>query len=118
VPTEVSSNPATRTHRLLSSAASVNATVAVSRRARLIGIQGFNARGSAVYLKLYDKKTAPSEADTPVRTLYLPASSPFDFSRQVQFKSGISYRMTTAVADNSTAALTAGDVLALNIDYV
>lgn len=107
------------TGRLLSSAASVNATIVKASAGRMYGMQGYVARTSAVYLKLYNKATAPDETDTPVKTLYLPPSSAFaiDFPSGYSFTAGISYRMTTAGADNSTAAVASGDVLAFNLDY-
>jgi hypothetical protein len=104
--------------RLLSAAASVNATVVKASGGMLVGVQGHNARTSAVYLKLYDKATAPSQADTPVKTIYLPASTSFSLNVPFVFSVGIGYRLTTGGADNDTGALTGGDILALNIDYV
>lgn len=111
--------PGRYTHRLLSAAASVNATLVIARETVVTTIEGYNARGSAVYLKLYDKATAAAETDTPRKTIYLPASAYFhhEYGRGIEFAAGLSYRMTTAAADNSTAALTAADILALNIDY-
>lgn len=108
-----------KTYRLLSAAGDVNATLVKANAAILFGLQGFNARASAVYLKLYDIAVTPAETDTPVKTLYLAASSVFnlEFANGYEFRTGLAYRMTTAGADNSTAALTAGDILALNVDY-
>ncbi len=106
-------------HRLLSAAASVNATNVKASEARLEAITGQNARASVVWLKLYDKATTPSEADTPKMTLAIPASSAFNFNwvRGVSFPLGLGYRMTTAAADNSTAALTAADIIGMNVLY-
>lgn len=110
-------------HRLLSAAGSVNATLVKSSATSLHGVLGHNARTSAVYLKLYNSAEAVDETDTPLMTIYLPASSAFALGasffgeRGVRFGSGLAYRMTTAGADNSTAALTAGDILALNLVY-
>lgn len=109
---------AAKTARLLSAAASVNATVVKAAAGTLKRIQGHNARASAVYLKLYDKASVPSETDTPRKTIYLPASTSFDRQQDDYFGQGIAYRMTTAGADNDTGALTAADILALNIDYI
>ena len=50
-------------------------------------------------------------------TIYLPASAAFVIPINLYLTSGLSYRTTTAGADNSTAALTAGDLLALNVLY-
>lgn len=104
--------------RLLSAAGSVNATVVKAGPGMLVRIQGYNARGSAVYLKLYDKATAPAATDTPVKTFYLPATAAFDLETPFVFTTGIGYRLTTGGADNDTGALTAADILALNVDYI
>lgn len=111
-------NPAQQTHRLLSSAATVNATSVTTSATTLRGVMGFNARASAVYLKLYNKGSAPDENDTPRKTIYLPASTAFELRPNDFFGAGLAYRMTTAGADNSTAAVAAGDILALNLDYI
>jgi hypothetical protein len=114
------SRPANQAARLLSAAASVNATLVVARPCALKGIQGYNARASAVFLKLYDKAAAPSEADAPVKTLYLPATSAFafDFTAGFECAAGLGFRLTTAGADNSNDALSAGDIVCLNLDYL
>lgn len=110
---------ATTTARLLSSAATTNDTNVKGSAGTLRGIQGHNARTSAVYLKLYNKATAPTVGtDTPVKTIYLPASTSFALDFQYSFSTGLGYGLTTAGADNSTAAVASGDILALNIDYV
>lgn len=105
-------------HRLLSAAASVNATVVKASAGRVFKLMGKNARASDVFLKLYNKATAPDENDTPIHTIALPGSSYFDLDLGgFSFTAGISYRMTTAGADNSTAALTAADIVAFNLSY-
>jgi hypothetical protein len=111
---------ATAVSRLLSAAASVNATIVKASAGAVKGIQGYNARATPVFLKLYNKATAPAQTDTPVKTLYIPATAAFafDFPRGVLFAAGIGYRLTTAAADADTGALTAGDIICLNVDYV
>ena len=110
--------PAQNMHRLLSALNTVNATLVNARATLVQRINGFNA-GAITYLKLYDKATAPAETDTPRKTLYIAANTSFDFpfGDGMTFGSGFGYRMTTAAADNSTAAVAAAAVLALNIDY-
>jgi hypothetical protein len=106
------------TSRLLSAAASVNATVVKASPGALFKIQGTNANAAKRYLKLYDKATAPASTDTPVMTLELAASAAFSFDFQHHwFATGIGYRITTAAADNDTGALTAGDILCMNVSY-
>ena len=112
-------------HRLLSAAGSTNDTLVSSSTARVHSICGVNANAAARYLKLYNKATAPvAGTDTPTATFYLPPSSvnggQFTFTfgdAPIVMRVGFGYAMTTAAADNSTAALTAADVIALNIVY-
>lgn len=106
-------------HRLLSAANSANPTLVVGRRATLKLVQGHNAKAAVVYLKIYDKVTAPAETDTPLMTIYLPASSSFIFNYEhgIEAESGLGYRLVTDNADNGTTAIAAGDILALNIGY-
>jgi ribonuclease HII len=104
------------THRLLSAANSVNATSVTTTPTTVTGIDGFNA-GTITYLKLYDKATAPDENDTPRRTIYIAANTSFRYDFTLLFTRGLAYRMTTAGADNSTAAVAAAAILALNIDH-
>lgn len=111
--------PANACGRVLSAAASDNATAIVAVPAVLKGLQGYVAKASAVYLKIYDKATAPIAADTPVKTLRLPETASFaiDFPAGIAFSAGIGIRITGAAADNDATALVAGDVLCLNVDY-
>jgi hypothetical protein len=110
--------PSQATHRLLSAANTTNATVVKAKPGSIDSICGFNA-GAITYLKIYDKATTPDETDTPRLTLYLAANLMFDFpfGRGINFANGIAYRMTTAAADNSTAAVASAAVLALNVNY-
>ncbi len=109
---------ANATHRLGSAAASVNATlVSAGRGMALRQVIGYNAKASGVYLKLYDKATAPTGADTPELSIYLPATTAFSIDFDYAFNVGLGYRMTTDVADAGTTALVAADVLGLNILY-
>lgn len=105
------------TVRLLSAAATTNATVVKASAGQLFMIEGQNAKASAIYLKLYAKATAPTcGTDTPLVTLYLAASAHFTFSfpTPLYFATGIGFCITGAAADADTTALAAGDVLALN----
>lgn len=108
------------TSRILSAAASTNATSAKASLGTLFAIQGYNASASLRYLKLYNKASAPTVGtDTPVKTIPLPPTSgfAFDWPTGFAFSTGIAYALTTGVADNDTGALTAADILGLNVDY-
>jgi hypothetical protein len=112
--------PAPSTYRLLSAAATTNGANVKSSAGTVKGIQGFNNKASAVFLKLYNKATSPTVGtDTPVKTIYLPASAAFafDFGTGIAFATGISIALTGAGADADTTALASGDIVALNVDY-
>lgn len=112
--------PAPSTYRLLSAAASTNGANIKSSAGCVKGLQGFNNKASAVYLKLYNKASSPTVGtDTPVKTIYLPASAAFaiDFGTGISFATGISIALTGAAADADTTALSLGDIVALNVDY-
>ncbi len=109
------------TSRIVSAAGTTNATSAKASAGRIYAIQGYNAAGATRYLKIYNKASAPTVgSDTPVKTLALPAGMAFAFDWPLGYYlgTGIAYALTTGAADNDTGALTAADVLGLNIDYV
>lgn len=108
------------TSRIVSAAASTNATVAKASAGDLFRVTGFNANAAARYLKIYNKATAPTVGtDTPVWTEYLPAQARFElsFPKGYYLSAGISYALTTGVADADTGALTAADILGLNLAF-
>lgn len=78
-----------------------------------------NANAAARFLKIYDKATAPTASDTPIRTYYLPPLSltPIPVPDGIKFDNGISLRASTLVADNDNTAPTANDVI-VNIGYL
>lgn len=107
--------------RLLSAAAGVNATLVKNAPGRLFRLIGRNNAAAIRYLKLYDKASAPTVGtDVPVLTLPLAASANFDIAFGElghHFATGIGYALTVNGADADTTALTAADVLALNVIY-
>lgn len=81
------------------------------------------------YLKLYDKATAATNADTPVITIPLAPSVLGGQlvinlkDREFAFATGLSARCTTGVADNDTGAPGANEIVVdigtiANLDYV
>lgn len=111
------------TARLLSAAASTNATSVKASAGNVHKVFGTNTNAAARYLKFYNKASAPTVGtDTPVLTFYLPPTAvgggvfSFDLDEQY-FSLGIGYAMTTAAADADTGALTGGDVIAFNLTY-
>ena len=110
-------DPANSTVRLLSAAASDNATLVKGSATYLRRITGYNAAAAGRYLKLYDKATAPASTDTPRKTYYLPATLAFALDLDDYFLTGLGFRLTVGNADNDATNLTAGDILGLNVDY-
>lgn len=107
--------------RIASAAASDNATLVRAGPCLARHITGYNAAVAVRYLKLYNKATAPTiGTDTPVMTIALGPSAAFNIALPEQglyFSLGLGLGMVTAAADNSTAALTAADVVGLNVVY-
>lgn len=105
--------------RLLSSAATTNATLIKASAGRLFLIIGRNNVASIRYLKFYNKASAPTVGtDVPVLTIALDASSRFEIDLNPYgqfFTTGIAFAITGAVADNDTTAIAAADILALNV---
>lgn len=113
------SSPANKVARLIAAAASTNDTLAFAGPANVQMINGYNAKASVVYLKLYDKLTQPSSSDTPKLTIALAASAPFNFTWPygIAFPIGLGFRLTTGSADNDTGVLVANDIVGLNIIF-
>lgn len=107
--------------RLLSAAATTNATSVKATPGRLHKIRGYNAAAAVRYLKLYDKATAPVVGtDTPVATIALKPTDVFDIDFGLHglfFAAGIGFALTTGSANADTGALTAADVVGMNLWY-
>ena len=81
-----------------------------------------NVSASVRFVKIYDKATPPTSADTPVLRFQLPGnSSGAGWSQPLPggltFTNGIGFRITTGAADNDTGAASANDVL-INMGYL
>jgi hypothetical protein len=108
--------------RIVSAAASTNATSAKASAGRVYKITGYNAAAAVRYIKVYNKASAPTVGtDTPVITEALAPSSKFtiDVAADIgfYFSTGIAYALTTGSADADTGALTAADIVGLNVYY-
>lgn len=103
---------------------SANATVVKATKGVLHALQCFNKDAAApAYLKIYDKATAPSEADTPKIRIAIPAmasnligQTEANWPRGIVFENGISFRIVTDIADNGTTAIDAAEVI-VNLQY-
>ena len=108
------------TSRIVSSAATTNVTVAKASAGDLFRVSGYNSNAAARYLKIYNKATAPTVGtDVPIWTEYLAPQAKFDlsFPKGMYFSLGIGYALVTGVADTDATAVTAADILALNLAY-
>lgn len=105
--------------RMLSATATTNSTLVKGAAGRLYKITGYNAAAAVRYLKLYNKVTAPTVGtDAPVATIALAPSKDFtiDFDTIGEyFSTGIGFGLTTGAPDADTGALTAGDIVGMNV---
>lgn len=63
-----------------------------------------NSGSAPAYLKIYNKATAPSSADTPIMTAMLPAGAAanVEWAQGIALSNGIGIRATTGVSDGDT----------------
>lgn len=85
----------------------------------LYGLSVSNTGTAARYLKIYDKATAATAADTPIITLTVPAGATITWPENqplLFFSTGISVRATTLIADNDNTAPGVNEIV-LNFIY-
>lgn len=100
------------------SAGGAKAGVIKASAGRLFGsISMGNIGAAAVYLRIYDKATAPGTSDTPkIGPLIIPGATTGAGREHVlpdvgaAFASGISWRLTTGIADNDDTAVSNAEV--------
>jgi hypothetical protein len=108
------------TSKIVSAAASVNLTAPRTAATDLFNIDGYCAAAAARFIHLYNKATAVTVGtDVPTRTMRLPPTAQFSFSFNppLYFPAGFAYSLTVNAADTDATALTAADVVAMNVDY-
>lgn len=93
-----------RSYRNLS--LSVTGQVVQATKCKLDSLIASNSSGSDIYLKVYNKSTAATEADTPVLTVRVPTLSTitYNLKKSLPFTVGLGLRSSGAIADNDTAA--------------
>lgn len=104
-------------HRV--SLATDNATSVKASAGTLYGILAGSIDATPVYLKLYNKASAPTVGtDTPVLVVPIRGSTEVDaypisvqFPKGLAFDIGIGYGIVTGITDASTAAVSADEVL-------
>lgn len=101
-------------HRL-TSAATTNSTLIKPGKTTFVGGVYSNASASPIYLKLYDKATAPTVGtDIPRMTISIPAnnSKVIDLMDGVVFDKGLGLALTGAAGDADTTAIGANELIA------
>lgn len=99
----------------IAAAASTNSTLVKGTPGQVYGITLYNNAAYAVFLKLYDKATAPTVGtDVPKLTIGVPATATggsvqIDLSG-LGFTLGIGYGITKLIADNDTTVVVANDL--------
>lgn len=109
---------ASGTSRIVSSAATTNATAGPTGLRDVFGVDAYNTTSTVKFLKLYNKASAPTVGtDTPVVTIALTpnARTSMAWSNGLCFTTGVAYALTGAAADSDTTALAAGDVVGVNV---
>ena len=85
---------------------------------KLWGVDVFTIDATPVYVKLYDKATAASEADTPIHRTGVPANATSTLGAgnnkgpwpvYIALTNGLSVRAVTGIADNSDSAVTTAE---------
>jgi hypothetical protein len=102
------------TYSRVMAAASTNATSLKASAGGISAIDMFNVATYPVYLKLYNKASAPTVGtDTPVWTIPIPANGGFsrDFVQGEYFSTGIAYAITKLQGDSDATAVAAGDAM-------
>lgn len=97
----------------VTSAATTNATSLKASAGSLVNIDLFNNAAYTVFLKFYNKASAPTVGtDTPVWTIPIPAGAGYsrEFLQNKPFATGIAYAITKLQADSDATAVAAGDL--------
>ena len=113
----------TNTHRFKSNGTAKNGNAKTSA-GQLYGIQAFSTDETPVYVRVYNKASAPGTSDTPVWEGLIPGSSGGIGSGFLKewingldkFGAGIGYRVVTGAADTDDTAATANEVI-VNFEY-
>lgn len=97
----------------VNAAATTNATPLKASAGQLYTIDVFNTAAYNVFLKLYNKASAPTVGtDVPVMTIPVQAGGGYSktWPMGLPFATGIAYAITKLQADSDTTVLVAGDL--------
>lgn len=99
-------------------AANQDSTVVKASAGVLYALLATNTNAAVRYLKVYNKATGPTSADTPVLTIAVPGNTagagvivPIP-ECGIDFSAGIALRATTGVGDSDTNAVAANEIIA------
>jgi hypothetical protein len=109
-----------QTSSRVNAAASTNATSLKTSAGNIGEIDVFNSAAYTVFLKLYNKASAPTVGtDVPVWTIPVAAGGGFSksFLRGKSFATGIAYAITKLQADSDTTVVVAGDLTG-SVDWI
>lgn len=101
-----------KTYRLISGA-TTNLTSVHASDTSLNGVVASNGTAGVLFLKLYDKASAPVLAsDKPKLVIAIPANNTFqaDWPRGVSFSKGLALAIVKGKLDDNAEAVAAGDV--------
>lgn len=104
----------------VNAAASTNATSLKGSAGNLINLDVFNVAAYDVFLKFYNKASAPTVGtDTPVWTIPIKAGTGYAkmFVLGKSFATGLAYAITKLQADSDTTVVVAGDLTG-SIDWM
>jgi hypothetical protein len=110
--------------RLVSAAAANQDSTVIKASAGVLynSLSMTNINAAVRYVKVYNKATGPTSADTPVWTFAVPGNTAgagmvIPLPDGVDFSAGIALRATTGAADNDANAVAANEVI-VNLSYV
>jgi hypothetical protein len=118
VTTQPTTTGGTSEFHLVPTASSTYAQVIKNGAGTLYGYEIANASGVARFVKFYDKASAPTVGtDTPVRTIGILSNNRAGLALVPgqKFANGIAIGLTTAIADSSSAGVSAYD-LSVDVD--
>lgn len=103
------------------STGAVQATNAKNTAGQIYRVNFTNINATPVYVRLYNKATAPSTSDTPIWRITVPGNTAGagiveTFPAGLACSLGVGYRVTSGIADNDATVLVASTVLG-NIAY-
>tara|TARA_R110001592_G_scaffold45643_3_gene145847 strand:+ start:9374 stop:9793 length:420 start_codon:yes stop_codon:yes gene_type:complete len=99
-------------HKIIS-AASTNLGFVKKDGGSVYGINLHNKASVPAYLRIFDKASAPVDADTPLVTLTIPAVGTLDMELPIglRFRLGLGFNITADPTDADATAIVAKDVV-------